>query len=161
MLGDGGRGSILTASPFWTAVRSGYLLRTAACCINTWYLVSVPGIIRGTRGLRIIRKTRNACFYMEPRIRFYTRARKFKNEVTNRWGKKGPFLNLKKSCIINGRSNREYLTMLYRDRWCKQRPLPMGILILGVVWFHDYVDALPRNQDKRSFSHPRAQYIQQ
>ena len=39
---------------------------------------------------------------MEPRIRFYTRTRKFKNEVTNRRGKEGPFLNLKKSCIING-----------------------------------------------------------
>ena len=42
-----------------------------------------------------------ACFYVEPRIRFYTRTRKIKNEVTNRRGKKGP-LNLKKSCIING-----------------------------------------------------------
>ena len=39
---------------------------------------------------------------MEPRIRFDTRTRKFKNEVTNRRGKKGLFLNLKKSCIING-----------------------------------------------------------
>ena len=38
---------------------------------------------------------------MEPRIRFYTR-RKFKNEVTNRGGKKGPILSLKKSCIIDG-----------------------------------------------------------
>ena len=39
---------------------------------------------------------------MEPRIRLYTRTRKLKNEVTNRRGKKGPFLNLKKSCITNG-----------------------------------------------------------
>ena len=39
-------------------------------------------------------------FYIEPRVRFYTRARKFKNEVTNRRGKKGPFLNLEKTCII-------------------------------------------------------------
>ena len=39
---------------------------------------------------------------MEPRIIFYTRSRKFKNEVTNRTGKKGPLLNLKKSCIVYG-----------------------------------------------------------
>ena len=43
---------------------------------------------------------------MEPHIRFYTRTRKFKNEVTNRLGKKGPSLNLKKSWIINGFSIR-------------------------------------------------------
>ena len=56
----------------------------STCCelllaINTWYRY----LIRGTRGLRIIRKKCNACFYMEQRIRFYTRT-KFKNEVTNR-----------------------------------------------------------------------------
>ena len=65
-------------------------------------MVPVPGIIRGTRDIRIIRKKRSACFYTEPRIRFYTRPRKFKNEVTNRRGKMGPFLNLKKYGIING-----------------------------------------------------------
>ena len=47
-------------------------------------------------------KSEMLVFTEEPRIRFYTRTRKFKNEVTNRRGKKGPFLNLKKSCIING-----------------------------------------------------------
>ena len=41
---------------------------------------------------------------MEPRVRFYTRMRKFKNGVTSRRGKKGPFLNLKKSCTTNGLS---------------------------------------------------------
>ena len=65
-------------------------------------MVPVPGIIRGTRRLRIIRKKRNACFYMEPRIRFYTRTRKLKNQVTNGWGKKGQVLNLRTFCIING-----------------------------------------------------------
>ena len=40
--------------------------------------------------------------FIEPRITFYARTRKFKNEVTNRRSKKGPFLNLKKCCIING-----------------------------------------------------------
>ena len=39
---------------------------------------------------------------MEPRIRFYTRTRKFKTEVINRRGKKSPLFNLEKSCIING-----------------------------------------------------------
>ena len=33
---------------------------------------------------------------------FYTRTRKLKNELTNRRGEKGPLLNLKKSCILNG-----------------------------------------------------------
>ena len=85
--------------PFCTAVRSGYLLRIAACYkylvhgtgtwYHTWYAWPPYN-----------RKKRNACFYMEPRIRFYTRTRKFKNEVTNRW-EKGPFLNLKKYCIRN------------------------------------------------------------
>ena len=73
--------------------------------INTWYLVHGTGtwyrMIRGTCGLRIIRKNRNACFYMEPHGRFYTRTRKFKNGVTNRWGKKDAFYYLKKTCIIN------------------------------------------------------------
>ena len=41
-------------------------------------------------------------FNIEPRIRFYTRTREFKNEVTNRRSKKGPILNLKKFCIKNG-----------------------------------------------------------
>ena len=44
----------------------------------------------------------NCLFYIEPRIRFYTRRTKFRNEVTNKRGKEGMFLNLKKSCIING-----------------------------------------------------------
>ena len=44
--------------------------------------------------LIIIRKKLNACFYEEPRIRFFTR-KKFKYEVTNRRGKKGPLLNQK------------------------------------------------------------------
>ena len=39
---------------------------------------------------------------MGPRIGFYTRTRKFKNDATNGRGKKGPFLNLKKCCGING-----------------------------------------------------------
>ena len=84
MFGDGGRGSILTASPFSYSSTIG---------VPAANMVPVPGTIRGTRGLRVIRKKRNACFYMEPRIRFYTRTypgRKFKNEATNRWGKKGP-----------------------------------------------------------------------
>ena len=55
--------------------------------------------LKAKNGLIIIRKKRNARFYMEPRITFYTRTRKFKNEVTNRRGKKGQFLNLKISCI--------------------------------------------------------------
>ena len=38
-------------------------------------------------------------------MRFYTRTRKFKSEITNRRGKKGPFLNLKTSCIIGGLRN--------------------------------------------------------
>ena len=78
------------------------------CCelllaVNTWYRY----LIRGMSGRRIIRKKWNACFYIEPRyieprIRLYTRTSKFKNEEKNRRGKKGQFLNLKKSCIING-----------------------------------------------------------
>ena len=52
VLGDGGRGSILTAYPFRTAVRSGYLLRTAAC---HKYLVPVPGTWY-VCGLCILRK---------------------------------------------------------------------------------------------------------
>ena len=103
VLGDGGRGSILTASPFSYSSTIG--VPAANCCllIKTWCMVPVPGIVRGKRGLRIrVRKKRNVCFYMEPRLRFYTRTRKFNNEVTNRRGKKDSFLNLTKSCIING-----------------------------------------------------------
>ena len=44
-------------------------------------------LVPGTCGLRIIRKKWNACFYLEPPRRFYTRIRKF-NEVTNRRGKR-------------------------------------------------------------------------
>ena len=45
----------------------------STCCelllaTNTWYLVPVPGIIRDTRGLRIIRNKRNACFYIAHKI---------------------------------------------------------------------------------------------
>ena len=70
------------------------------CCelllaINTWYRYLVS-YIRGTRGLRRIRKKRIACFYMEPRIRCYTRARKFENEVINRKGQKGTIFEPKK-----------------------------------------------------------------
>ena len=100
---DDGRGSILTASPFSYSSTIG--VPAANCCllIKTWCMVPVPGIVRGKRGLRIrVRKKRNVCFYMEPRLRFYTRTRKFNNEVTNRRGKKDSFLNLTKSCIING-----------------------------------------------------------
>ena len=63
MLGDGGRGSILTASPFSYSSTIG---------VPAANMVPVPGTIRGTRGLRIIRKNRNACSHMEPRVRFYT-----------------------------------------------------------------------------------------
>ena len=52
--------------------------------INTWYMVPVLGIVRCTRGHRIIRKYRNACFYMDQRVRFYTRTMGSKNEVTYR-----------------------------------------------------------------------------
>ena len=96
VLRHGGRGAILTASLFRTAVPSGYLLRTAACykylvpVPDTWYVWSPYN----TKKMK--------CFYIEPRIRCYTRINistgKLKNEVTNRRGKKGPFLNLKKSC---------------------------------------------------------------
>ena len=106
-VGDGGRGSILINGV--TLFEQQYDRGTCyelLLAINTWYMVPVPGIIHGARGLRMIRKKQKACFYMEPRLRFYTRTRKFKNEVTNRWGKKGPSLNLKKSWIINGFSVR-------------------------------------------------------
>ena len=62
MLGDGSRGSILMASPFSYSSTIG--VPVANCyfyivlgSINTWYMVPVPSIIRGTRGLRIIRKS--------------------------------------------------------------------------------------------------------
>ena len=41
-------------------------------------------------------------FYIEPRIRFYTRTWKFKHDVINRRGKKGSLFNLKKNFILNG-----------------------------------------------------------
>ena len=77
------------------------------CCelplaVNTWYRYKY--LIRATCGLRIVRKKSNDCFYIDSRPRFYTRTRKFKHEVTNRRGKKGPFLNLKKCRTINGLS---------------------------------------------------------
>ena len=59
-------------------------------------MVPVPGIIRGTRGLRITRKIEMLVLHV-PRITFYTRTRKLKNKVTSRRGKKGPFLNLQKN----------------------------------------------------------------
>ena len=42
-------------------------------------------------------------FTEEPRIRFYTRTRKFKNEVTNRRGKKGPSIFEPKKILHNKR----------------------------------------------------------
>ena len=85
VLGDGGCGSIPTPTFFRTAVRSGYLLRTAACSIPYKYLIRTGTWyqVRDTCGVRIIRKKGNACFYIEQRTRFYTRTEKFKNEVTN------------------------------------------------------------------------------
>ena len=56
VLGDGGRGSILTASSFSYSSTIGAPAvdysssSTTCCCIKTWYLVG------GTCGLRIIRK---------------------------------------------------------------------------------------------------------
>ena len=61
---------------------------------GTWCLV------RGTRGLRIIRE-KKPCFCVEPRIRLNTRTMELKNEVTNRRGRKSPFLILKTTCIVN------------------------------------------------------------
>ena len=67
------------------------------CCelllaINTWYRY----VIRGTCVVSAYyEKKSNACFYIEPRIRFYTRTRKFINEVTKQNGQKGPFLTYK------------------------------------------------------------------
>ena len=45
----------------------------------------------------VYEKREMVVFILEPRIRFYTHTRKLKNDVTNRRGKKGPFLNLKKN----------------------------------------------------------------
>ena len=76
------------------------------CCELLLYKYLVPGtwyLVGGTCGLRIvyiyksIRSKRNDCFCVEPRIIFYTRTRKLKNEVTtcNGRGKKSPYLNLR------------------------------------------------------------------
>ena len=51
-------------------------------------------------GLRIIRKIWNV-FFLIRSTRSYTCLHEFKNEVTNRRGKKTPFLNLKKKSIRN------------------------------------------------------------
>ena len=114
VLGGGVRDSILTASPFSYGSTIGVPAvdcsgsSTNCWCMNTWYLV------RGTCGLRIIRKKWNACFYLEPRIRFDGRTRKFKDEVTNRKGKTGPFLTLKNS-IINGLNSTKYSKGFFQD----------------------------------------------
>ena len=77
VLGDGGRGSILTASSFSYSSTIGAPAvdysssSTTCCCIKTWYLVG------GTCGLRIIQSNETLVLYsVEPRVRFYTRARK-------------------------------------------------------------------------------------
>ena len=56
-------------------------------------------LVRGTCSLRIIRREFNACFYLEPRIRPYTRIRKSNNEVTNKRGKKGKKTALVDICV--------------------------------------------------------------
>ena len=95
VLGDGGRGSILTASTFSYSSTIGVPAANCCCIIlGTWYVVGVVSVS--------YEKKRNACFYIEPCVRFYTRTRKFKNDFTNRRGKKGPFLNVKKYSIRNG-----------------------------------------------------------
>ena len=77
MLGDGDRGSTLTVSPFSYSSTIGVPAvnysgsSTNCCCIHTWYLVG------GTCGLRIIQSNETLVLYsVEPRVRFYTRARK-------------------------------------------------------------------------------------
>ena len=65
-------------------------------------MVPVPGIIRDTRGVRIIRKNVKCLFSHRPANKILHSYKVFKNELTNRRGKKGPFLNLKRCCIING-----------------------------------------------------------
>ena len=75
VLGDGGRGSILTASPI--SYSSKYDRGT--CCelllaVNTWYKY----LIRDTCCLRTKRKKKN-----EPRIRLILHSYKVQNEVTN------------------------------------------------------------------------------
>ena len=77
VLGDDGRGSILTASPFSCSSTIGVPVvdysgsSTNCCCI-------IPGT-RGTCGLRLYHtKKNNACLYLESRIRFYTRTRSSK-----------------------------------------------------------------------------------
>ena len=59
-------------------------------------MVPVPGIIRGTRGSYDTKKS-NACFYMEPRIRFY----EFKNESHKQKGQKGSIFEPQKNLHIN------------------------------------------------------------
>ena len=89
MLGDGGRGSILTVQQY----DRGNLLRTAACykylAHGTWYhtwFVWSPYTPKKAK-----------CLFLHGAAQkiLHSYCRKFKNEVTNRRGKNGPFLNLK------------------------------------------------------------------
>ena len=99
VLRDGGRGSILTASPFSYRSTIGAPAvdysgsSTNCCCIYTWYLVYTWNVWSPYH----TKKIKYAGFCLEPRIRFYTRTRKFKNEVTKQKGQKGSIFESKKN----------------------------------------------------------------
>ena len=95
MLGDDGRGSILTASPFSLCSTIGVL--------GQYELLLYESLVPGAWYVWSPYHTKKKCLFLPRAARkMYTPIRKFKNEVTNRRGKKGSSMNLKKYCIING-----------------------------------------------------------